>query len=417
MLRPRSMLPFVVAALAVTILIPTAAQPASAASSTWSAQCATRIRTGPKVTASIKTTIPKGTTVTASGSVLGGSWSSDCPSDIKGSYWLKIVAVGGKSTSSLYGVSAVYAARGLFKSTTSSTSVSVVSNCEVRLRSSASTSARTIRIIGENVTVTAATKVSGGKWAADCRTSVSGSSWYRITAVNGKSVSSLYGVGAVYAATGLFRAKTASSGFTREGIDVSVWQGSIDWARVRAAGKSFVFAKATEGIGFKDSRYDTNRAGAMAQGLKFGAYHFARPGANNPVTEADWFVNTARIQRGMLRPVLDLELNGGLGVSALNTWVKAWLRRVESRLGVKPIIYTNPSFWRNSMGDSRWYADNGYKLWIASWGVSSPSIPAGTWSGRSWTFWQYTSSGTVPGISGRVDLNRVRLDSFASVTY
>jgi GH25 family lysozyme M1 (1,4-beta-N-acetylmuramidase) len=228
-------------------------------------------------------------------------------------------------------------------------------------------------------------------------------------------VSSIYGVSAVYAATGLFRAKSSAY---RQGIDVSVWQGTIDWAKVKGSGKTFVFAKATEGIGFEDARYDANRAGAMAQGLKFGAYHFARPGSNNPVTEADWFVNTARLQHGMLRPVLDLELTGGLGTSALTTWVKAWLQRVNQRLGVKPMIYTNASFWRNAMGDSRWFADNGYSmLWIASWGTSNPSVPASGWGGRSWTFWQYTSGGSVPGISGRVDLNVFRLSSFTSVTY
>lgn len=409
------MLPFVVAALAVAILLPSSAGPASAASSTWSSLCSTRIRTSPSTTAHVKATIAKGTRVTATASVSGGSWSSDCPSNIKGSYWLKIVAVGGKSTSSLYGVSAVYAARGLFKlvTTTTSTSTNVISNCGVRLRTSASTTSKTMKIIDANTTVTAATRVSGGSWAADCKASVSGSSWYKITAVGGKSVSSLYGVSAVYAATGLFRAAST----TYYGIDVSVWQGAIDWAKVKASGRSFVFAKATEGIGYEDARYDANRAGAIAEGMKFGAYHFARPGSNNPVTEADWFVNTARYQHGMLVPVLDLELTGGLGPSALITWAKAWVQRVYARLGVKPMIYATPSFWRNAMGDSRWFADNGYRLWVAHWGVTSPSVPGSNWGGRSWTAWQYTNQGTVPGISGRVDLNRLRISSFSGLTY
>lgn len=414
MLRARSTLPFVVAALAVAILLPSSATPAAAASSTLASLCSTNIRTSASTTARVKATIPVGTRVTATTTVTGGWWSSDCPTSVKGNGWLKIIAVGGKSTSSLYGVSAVYAARGLFKLVTStSTATNVISNCGVRLRSSASTSAKTIRIIDANIVVTAATKVSGSHWSADCRTSVSGSSWYKITAVGGKSVSSLYGVSAVYAATGLFRAAAT----TYYGIDVSVWQGAIDWARVKASGRSFVFAKATEGIGYEDARYDTNRSGAIAAGMKFGAYHFARPGSNNPVTEADWFVNTARYQHGMLIPVLDLELTGGLGVSALVTWAKAWVQRVYARLGVKPMIYTTPSFWRNAMGDSRWFADNGYRLWIAHWNVTSPSVPGSNWGGRSWTAWQYTSQGTVSGISGRVDLNRFRLSSFSSVTY
>jgi len=291
-----------------------------------------------------------------------------------------------------------------------------LSNCAARLRMSASTSATSKATIDANTAVTVAATVSGGSWSADCKTSVSGSSWYKITAVGGKSVSSLYGVSAVYAAKGLFRSVTSSG--SREGIDVSHWQGNIDWARVKAAGKTFAIAKATEGVGFKDDKYDRNKAGAMGQGIKFGAYHFARPGANDPVQEADWFVNNMGLQRGMLIPTLDLEVTGGLGPTALTNWTKAWLQRVYTRTGVRPMIYTSPSFWRNNLNNTRWFADNGYAfLWVAHWGTTSPSVPAENWGGRSWTFWQYSSTGTVPGISGRVDLNRYRFASFDAVTY
>lgn len=412
--RLRSVMPLAVAALTVSILLPAFAGTVAAASTTWSSLCSSNIRTSPKTTAPIKATIKTGTTVTASGTVTGGSWSSSCPSSIKGSSWLKITAVNGKSTSSLYGVSAVYAATGLFKLKTTTTK-DVIANCDARLRSSASTSAKTVSIIATNKVVTTTGTVTGGAWSADCLKSLSGTSWYRITAVGGKSVSSLYGVSAVYAATGLFRAASTT---VQQGIDVSHWQGTIDWAKVKGSGRTFVFAKATEGIGFEDSSYDTYRVGAMAQGMKFGAYHFARPGSNDPVAEADWFVDNAKLQHGMLLPVLDLELTGGLGTSALTTWVKAWLHRVDERIGAKPMIYTSPSFWRNAMGDSRWFADNGYAmLWVAHWGVSSPSVPATSWGGLSWTFWQYSSDGTVPGISSRVDLDVFRFGSFAAVTY
>jgi GH25 family lysozyme M1 (1,4-beta-N-acetylmuramidase) len=411
--RIRSAMPLAIAALTVSILLPAFAGTAAAASTTWSSLCSTNIRTSPKTTATIKATIATGTVVTASGTVTGGSWSSSCPSSIKGSSWLKIIAVAGKSTSSLYGLSVVYAASGLFKLKT--TTKDVIANCDVRLRSSSSTSAKTIKIINANTVVTTTGTVTGGSWSADCLKSVSGTSWYRITAVGGKSVSSLYGVSAVYAATGLFR---AASSTTQQGIDISHWQGTIDWAKVKGSGRTFVFAKATEGIGFEDSNYDANKAGAMAQGMMFGAYHFARPGSNDPVAEADWFVDTAKLQHGMLLPVLDLEITGGLGTTALTSWVKAWLQRVDQRIGAKPMIYTSPSFWRNAMGDSRWFADNGYAmLWVAHWGVTSPSVPATNWGGRSWTFWQYSSDGTVPGISGRVDLDVYRFGSFSAVTY
>ena len=92
----------------------------------------------------------------------------------------------------------------------------------------------------------------------------------------------------------------------------------------------------------------------------------------------------------------------------LTAWVKAWLTRVTSKLHVKPMIYVTQSFWRSYLGDTRWFVDNGYKvLWIAHWGTSNPGVPAGNWGGTSWTFWQYSSCGRVPGIkSACVDLDR-----------
>ena len=82
------------------------------------------------------------------------------------------------------------------------------------------------------------------------------------------------------------------------------------------------------------------------------------------------------------------------------------------------MIYTSPSFWETYMGDTRWFADNGYPLlWVAHWGVSSPRVPAQSWGGRNWTFWQYTNCGSVPGISGCVDLDRFNGTSLSRATY
>jgi GH25 family lysozyme M1 (1,4-beta-N-acetylmuramidase) len=429
----RSWLPFAAAALSVLVLLPSFAATTDAATSKWTAKCEVRVRNAPKLSAPTLKIIKAGSIVTATGTVTGSWYRADCPSAVSSNTWLRVIAVNGRSATSLYGRTAVYVAAKLFKwgpnptptpkptptptpkPTPTPTTTDYLSNCGVRLRASASTSAATTSIIDTNVVVTVSSKVSGGSWAADCLSSVSGSSWYKITAVGGKSVSSLYGVSAVYAATGLFRA-LSTSGF-KEGLDVSHWQGAIDWTLVRGAGKTFTFAKATEGIGFKDDRYDRNKAGAMGQGLKFGAYHFARP-SNNPVQEADWFVDNMGLERGMMVPALDIEVTGGLGPTALTNWTKAWLQRMYDRTGAKPLIYTSPAFWRNNLNDSRWFADNGYSiLWVAHWNTSSPSVPGSNWGGKSWTFWQYTSDGSVPGISGRVDLNRYRFSTFDAVTY
>jgi len=192
------------------------------------------------------------------------------------------------------------------------------------------------------------------------------------------------------------------------GLDVSHWQGTIDWAQVAASGKRFVIAKATEGRTSNDPMYATNRAGATAAGLAFTAYHFARPDASSgdAVAEADHFVDVAQLGPGTLRPVLDIERTGGLGPAALTTWALAWLDEVTARLGVRPMVYTSPNGWKVRFGDTTAIADAGYSvLWVAHWKVASPTVPADDWSGYGWRFWQYTDCGSVPGIAGCVDLD------------
>jgi GH25 family lysozyme M1 (1,4-beta-N-acetylmuramidase) len=190
-----------------------------------------------------------------------------------------------------------------------------------------------------------------------------------------------------------------------EGVDVSHYQGSPDWAAAKADGVRFVIAKATEGQNFVDDQYANNMAQADSLLLPFTAYHFARPDttANDAVLEADHFLAVAALQGKHLVPVLDLEATGGLGPKKLRTWAKAWLVRVRDVLGVKATIYTSPAFWHDKMGNSQWFANNGYRLWIAHHGASQPLVPASNWGGRGWTFWQYTDEGSVSGISGNVD--------------
>jgi GH25 family lysozyme M1 (1,4-beta-N-acetylmuramidase) len=193
------------------------------------------------------------------------------------------------------------------------------------------------------------------------------------------------------------------------GIDVSHWQGRIRWADVVADGVDFAIAKATEGRLYRDPQFARNKERAEALGLAFTAYHFAHPDktAHDARREADHFVDAADLGRDNLRPVLDLEDAGGMGQRRLRRWVKAWLAQVELRLGVKPIIYASPSFWRDRLGNSRWFADHGYSLWIAHWHVAAPRVPAGNWSGQGWTLWQYDNCGSVAGIDGCVDLDRL----------
>lgn len=190
------------------------------------------------------------------------------------------------------------------------------------------------------------------------------------------------------------------------GIDVSHHQDVIDWAQVAASGQRFAIAKATEGTSFVDPMYATNKAGAEANGIAFGAYHFARPDAtpNDAQLEADHFVDTALLQPGNLIPVLDIERTGGLSQAEITTWILDWLARVTVRLGVRPMVYTSPNGWDTRTGDTTAVADAGYTvLWVAHWDVAEPRLPANEWSGNGWTFWQYDNCGSIPGIQGCVD--------------
>ena len=106
--------------------------------------------------------------------------------------------------------------------------------------------------------------------------------------------------------------------------------------------------------------------------------------------------------------MLDLESSGGLAPTDLIAWVQGYLEQVYQRTGVRGVIYGSPNFWKTYMGDTTWFGANGYEvLWVAHWTLApAPTVAGGDWGGNGWTFWQYTSDGSVPGITGRVDLNR-----------
>ena len=203
------------------------------------------------------------------------------------------------------------------------------------------------------------------------------------------------------------------------GIDVSHYQHQIDWNQVAASGIRFAFAKASEGTGFVDPMYETNKTEAMAAGIIFGAYHFARPDLHpfSPVTEADHFVDTAQLGPGNLLPVLDIERSGTLTPTEETQWILGWLDEVTARTGIRPIVYTSPLGWKNRADDTTAIADAGYTvLWVAHWNVASPTLPANDWQGHGWTFWQYGDCGSVPGITGCVDTDWYNGTAFDPVT-
>lgn len=196
------------------------------------------------------------------------------------------------------------------------------------------------------------------------------------------------------------------------GIDVSRYQhprgARIDWADVRRSGQEFVFVKATEGTTVRNAHFEADRRDARAAGLYVGAYHYARPHRTpgSALAQAQAFVGVIGDQQrvGTLPPVLDLEANDSrMRPAELLAWARAFLSAVEQRTGRRPIVYSYPAFWSASMGGTRELA--GYPLWIAHYtSRDAPRTPG--WS--AWTFWQHTSSGSVPGVRGKVDRNRFR---------
>lgn len=195
-----------------------------------------------------------------------------------------------------------------------------------------------------------------------------------------------------------------------KGIDVSHWQGKIDWNKVAGARMSFAFIKATEGTSFLDPRFASYRAGARAAGIVTGAYHYARPDATpgDAVAEARWLINNiSPIASDDLLPVLDLEVTGGLSTAARQQWMLDWLNEVYRLTGRRAMIFTWSGFWTNKMGNTEAIAQAGHALWISyGGGGSTPNVPANNWAGYGWSFWKYDNCGSVPGIDGCVDLDK-----------
>jgi GH25 family lysozyme M1 (1,4-beta-N-acetylmuramidase) len=205
------------------------------------------------------------------------------------------------------------------------------------------------------------------------------------------------------AVTALAAFATSALAYADGGVDLSHYQGSVSWSKVRSDGISFAFMKATEGSTYADPTLQRNWQGAEQVGIYRSAYHFARPSTGTAAAQARFFVAKAGrfADPGDLPPVLDLEASGGLGPAALRSWVSTWLTTVERLTGRTPILYFSPSFWTDHMGNST--AFTRYPLWIANYTTGAPRVPGG-WP--TWTFWQRTSSGRVSGISGSVDMNR-----------
>jgi lysozyme len=194
--------------------------------------------------------------------------------------------------------------------------------------------------------------------------------------------------------------------YTIHGIDVSKYQRKVSWKHVREMKEDnislgFVFMKATEGVLSVDEQFDRNWKQAGKEKLIRGAYHFFIPG-KNPKVQAINFMQKVKLKAGDLPPVLDVEQAYGVKAPALRKDVKEWLRIVEQKYGVRPIIYTNVDFYKNYLAGEF----DEYPLWVAHYFAKDrPRI------NREWLFWQHSEQGRVNGIESFVDFNVFSGDS------
>lgn len=194
------------------------------------------------------------------------------------------------------------------------------------------------------------------------------------------------------------------SRFRVHGIDAARFQTDIDWMQARQSGVNFAFLKATEGGDRLDPMFHSHWRGAGHAGVARGAYHFFYF-CTSPEVQARWFIRNVPRTKGMMPPVLDMEWNAFSPTCAhrrpdaatVQDEMRRWLRIVEAHYDQRPIIYTTPGFYE----DADLGSFEGYEYWLRT----TAKTPREAFPGQSWRFWQYSATGLIDGIAGKVDLN------------
>jgi lysozyme len=204
-------------------------------------------------------------------------------------------------------------------------------------------------------------------------------------------------------------------GATIPGIDVSYWQGTIDWAKVKAAGKKYAIMRAAHALK-ADTKFDFNWKQCHVQGLRCGVYQYFEPNID-PIAQANLMLKMmGKLGPGDLPPVIDVESKAGMTPAAISAAIKKWIDHVEKAVGRKPMIYTGAYFWEDYVKSTAWVS---YPLWHAQYCSNCCPNIANPW--KTWHFWQHSSTGKVSGIAGNVDLDlwngeQKALDAFAVST-
>ena len=184
-------------------------------------------------------------------------------------------------------------------------------------------------------------------------------------------------------------------------IDVSMWQGEVNWPRVKQDGIELAYIKATQGVREIDPRYAVNRAHAAALGIRVGSYLYAEPNGGSALAQATHFATVVgRLGRRELRPAIDLETGAP---ATLEHFARELSRSLTTMLGPAPLFYSYPDF----IARMRLERTIGGGLWLASYGRDDGAdhgadVPK-PW--KAWVAHQYTSKGSAPGIAGAVDFS------------
>jgi GH25 family lysozyme M1 (1,4-beta-N-acetylmuramidase) len=203
-----------------------------------------------------------------------------------------------------------------------------------------------------------------------------------------------------------------------QGLDVSNWQGAVDWKAVAVNGASFAYMKATEGTTYTDPYFGANYAGSASAGLVRGAYHFALPDTSSGAAQAMFLLNNGGgwVADGhTLSPVLDIEYNPygaacyGLTTTQMSAWISDFATTIHDRTNRWPVIYTSNGWWSNCTGNNAAFGND--PLWISNWASTPGTIPSG-WA--AYTVWQYNNTGVFPGDQDVFNGSVAQLQAFAT---
>ncbi len=187
-----------------------------------------------------------------------------------------------------------------------------------------------------------------------------------------------------------------------QGLDVSSYQGDVDWTTVKADGAQFSYVKATEGTYYTNPYFTEQYNGSYGEGIIRGSYHFAIPNGGSGASQANYFLahGGGWSADGMTLPgALDIEYNPygaecyGLSQSAMVSWIKSFVYRYHRVSTRWPVIYSTADWWSTCTGNSTAFGKTS-PLWLADYNGSPGTVP-GNWA--TYTFWQFASSGTFPG--------------------